>query len=275
MIERQTENYTLHREGERQFLTLRALENYDCLRHLFTTRWGGVSEGCCANWNFGARELDREDNIRRNYEILAEVMGTEADRIVTTAQTHTTNLRVVTEQDCGKGAVRQRDYTDVDGLLTACPGVLLVTGHADCNAVFFFDPVRKVIGLAHSGWRGTLAGISRIMVETMGSRFGCRPGDLITGLGPALCRDCFEVDEDVAQAFFARDPAFTSFARREGSKYYLDLKRIIRRDLLQAGVLPEHFSDMKLCTRCEKDMFFSHRGHHGKRGIMAAAMMLV
>lgn len=267
--------YTLHNDKGRCYLTFPALERYGSLRHLFTTRRGGVSTGCCDSWNFGAWELDSEENIRRNYEILAEVLGVSAERMVRTAQTHTVNIRIVSEDDMGKGITRKRDYDNVDGLVTNIRRIPIVTGHADCNAVFFFDPKKEVIGLAHSGWRGTLAGISRQMVEVMASEYGCLPADLVTGLGPALCRDCFEVDTDVAQAFFDADREYRQFAYRSGEKYYIDLKKIIRSDLMDCGILPEHFSDMDLCTKCRKDMFFSHRGHMGKRGIMAAAMMLV
>lgn len=274
MIREQGQTYTLHRSGERQFLTFRSLDIYPELSHLFTTRHGGVSGGCCTSWNFGAFSLDSEENIRRNYEILAETLGVSPDRMVRTDQTHTANIRVVTEADGGKGITRQRDYANVDGLLTNRRGLAIITGHADCNAVFFYDPVKKVIGLAHSGWRGTLAGISRIMVETMGQEYGCRPQDIVTGLGPALCQECFEVDEDVAEAFFSANGDYEQFALRKGNKYHLNLKAMIRWDLLNCGILPQHFSDMNLCTKCCRDTFFSHRGHQGKRGIMAAAMML-
>ena len=210
--------YTPHNDKGRCYLTFPALERYGSLRHLFTTRRGGVSTGCCDSWNFGAWDLDSEENIRRNYEILAEVLGVSADRMVRTAQTHTANIRIVSEDDMGKGITRKRDYDNVDGLVTNIRRIPIVTGHADCNAVFFFDPKKEVIGLAHSGWRGTLAGISRQMVEVMQSEYGCLPSDLVTGLGPALCRDCFEVDTDVAQAFFDADRGYRQFAYRSGRK---------------------------------------------------------
>lgn len=274
MIREQTENYTMHRRGACRYLTLRSFEVYKDLAHLFTTRFAGVSSGCCSSWNFGAWDLDSAENIRKNYEILAEILEVSPDRMVRTAQTHTSNIRAVTEDDGGKGITRSRDYDDVDGLVTDIKGIALVTGHADCNAVYFYDPVRRVIGLAHSGWKGTLAGISSAMIDKMEHDYGCRAGDIVTGLGPALCQDCFEIDKDVADCFFEKNEAYRQFAYNKGVKYYLDLKRVIRYDLLQKGVKAEHISDMELCTKCNKDIFFSHRGHHGKRGIMAAAIML-
>ena len=275
MIKEKTENYQLHREGERQYLTFLQLDKYKELNHLFTTRHGGVSEGHCASWNFGERHLDTAENILQNYEILGQALGAGTDQMVTSAQTHTTNIKVVTGADRGKGVIRDRDYTDIDGLVTDERNIAIITGHADCNAIFFFDPVKQVIGLAHSGWRGTLAGIGTAMILKMEQEYGCGPSDIIAGIGPSLCQDCFEVDEDVAQAFLEADEGNRQFCERRGCKTHIDLKGIIRRDLHAAGLKPGNLSDMELCTKCNKEMFFSHRGHQGRRGLMVAAMMLV
>ncbi len=269
------ERYRLHVEGGRQYLTFPRLDEYQELRHLFTTRHGGVSEGCVGTWNFGARELDTPENIRRNYELLAGTLCLPADRLVVSDQSHTVNIREVTEADAGKGVTRPKDYADVDGLVTDQRRLALVTGHADCNAVFFFDPTKHVIGLAHSGWRGTLGGIGRAMVQMMVSRYGCEPEDILAGIGPSLCQDCFEVDADVAQAFFDADPVYRQYSRQRGVKSYIDLKGIIRHDLLACGLWQENLLDMDLCTKCDTENFFSHRGQKGRRGIMAAAMVLM
>ncbi len=268
-------NYILHENGSRRFLTFPMFDKYDGLKHLFTTRHGGVSGGYVSSWNLGAKELDTEENILRNFEILADTLGIRADEMVRTQQTHTTNIRVVTRDDAGKGVTRERGYTDIDGLVTDEKGLAIITTHADCNAVFFYDPVKRVIGLAHSGWRGTLGGISAEMIRIMKERYGSDPGDIVCGIGPALCMDCFEVDPDVAEAFISKDPAYREFMEERPLKFHIDLKRIIRHDLEMSGVSPQNISDMGLCTKCHKDVFYSHRGHHGKRGLMAAAMIMV
>lgn len=269
------ENYHLQRTGDCQFFTFPQLEKYMELKHLFTTRHGGVSEGCCGSWNFGAKSLDSVSNIRRNYEILADVLEIDLQHMVTSAQTHTTNIRVVTAEDGEAGIPPTLGFQDVDGLVTNERGLAILTGHADCNAVYFFDPVKQVIGLAHSGWKGTLGGISEKMVALMGETYGCCPEDILAGIGPALCQDCFEVDQDVADQFFARNDAYRNFAYSRGIKTYIDLKAIIKYDLREAGLRAEKLFDMGLCTKENTDLFFSHRGQQGKRGIMAAVMMLV
>ena len=256
-------------------MTFPQLERYPELKHLFTTRKGGVSEGCVGSWNFGAKSLDRLENIVRNYEILGEVLGIEVERMVTSAQTHTTNLRVVTAEDGGRGIMPNPAFEDVDGLVTNEKRLALITGHADCNPVYFYDPVGQVIGLAHSGWKGTLGGISEKMVSLMCERYGSKPENILAGIGPALCQDCFEVDQDVADLFFQRNGEYQKFAYVRGIKTYIDLKKVIRFDLHTTGLQDEHIFDMELCTKENLDLFFSHRGQQGKRGIMVAVMMLV
>ncbi len=274
-MKQKTENYHLHIDGDRQYLTFPRLDEFRDLRHAFTTRHGGVSSGFVSTWNFGEPDFDSEENILRNFEILAEVMGTTADKMVLTYQTHTVNIMKVTKDDAGRGVTRPWGYTDIDGLVTDEKDLTIVTTHADCNSVFFYDPVKKVIGLAHSGWKGTLGGISREMVDIMTGDYGCDLKDIIAGTGPALCRDCFEVDADVEEAFMAADPEYSQFIETRGVKYHIDLKAIIRHDLVKKGLKEENLMDMELCTKCEKDNFFSHRGHKGKRGLMVAAMRLV
>ena len=162
--------------------------------------------------------------------------------------------------------------------MTDRPGITLITTHGDCNPLYFYDPVRRVIGLAHSGWRGTLGKIAGEMIDKMRTHYGCVPSDILAGIGPGLCQDCFEVDEDVAEMFFQKHGVWRQFGRMEQHgglrKYYLDLKAVIRWTLMVAGVSADHIVDMQLCTRCHPEWFFSYRGQHGQNGNMVAAMML-
>mgnify|MGYP001417894528 CR=1 FL=1 len=275
MIENETAAYKLHKKGEAQYLTFKAFDRYPELTHLFTTRHGGVSTGCCESWNLGFVEhRDTMENRIRNCGILADVLGITTDDMVWSQQTHTTNIRVVTEEDRGKGITRERDYKDVDGLITDRRGIAIVTLHSDCNALYFYDPVKHVIGLAHSGWRGTLGRIGSVMVSGMSSEFGCDPADILAGIGPSLCQDCFEVDKDVADAFFRENAEWREYSYQRGTKYYLDLWAINRDIFTDSGIKEQNISCMELCTRCNTDVFFSHRGQHGQRGTMAAVMMM-
>ena len=102
--------------------------------------------------------------------------------MVLSQQTHTTNIRIVTDEDRGKGITRERDYTDIDGLITNVPGICLVTTYADCVPLYFLDPVKKVIALSHSGWRGPIGKIGKKTVELMHDNFGSDPADILAAV---------------------------------------------------------------------------------------------
>ena len=197
--------------------------------------------------------------------------------MVLSRQTHTTNVRVMTEQDRGKGMTRERDYTDVDGMITNVPGLCLVTSYADCVPLYFVDPVRKAIGLSHSGWRGTVNRMGRVTIEKMQSVYGTDPGDVVAAIGPSICQDCYEVSEDVIESFrksFREDQWDQLFYRKENGKYQLNLWKANEIIFREAGVKPEHIAVTNVCTHCNPDILFSHRTTGEKRGNLSALLAL-
>ena len=145
---------------------------------------------------------DEEEAVFENYRRIAEAMGFLPEDIVCSDQTNTTNVRRVGREDRGKGIVKARDYTDVDGLITNAPGIVLATFYADCVPLFFVDPKNRAIGLSHSGWRGTVGKIGKVTVEAMKREFGSNPEEIYTAVGPSICQDCYEISLDVAIRFY-------------------------------------------------------------------------
>ena len=244
---------------------------------LFTTRIGGVSPDYYGSLNLGLSTGDSAEHVRANFERLAEAIGISADQMVTAAQTHTKNIRIITAEDAGKGVTRPKDYANIDGLITNVPGICLTTSHADCNPVLLYDPVAGAIGAVHSGWMGTLQNITAEAVHAMEKAYGTSPCNLRAAIGPALCRDCFEVDLDVADRFLAAYPYLaedTGLLVYRGQKAYIDLKGIIKRELVSLGLPEEGIEVSGLCTKEEPELFFSHRRSGTKRGLMAAAILL-
>ena len=148
-------------DGEVPYLRYPLLSDTGIVKHGFSTRLGGVSEGCYASMNLSFTRGDREEDVRENFRRIADAIGVRCADMVFSQQTHTSNVRVVTEADRGMGITRPLAWQDVDGLVTDVPGICLVTFYADCVPLFFVDPVKKVIGLSHSGWRGTVAKIGK------------------------------------------------------------------------------------------------------------------
>ena len=264
-----------------EYLVFPALEETGMVRHMFGTRVGGVSEGKYATVNFSYTLGDRRECVDENYRRAARILTRDGDigRFVVGRQTHTTNVRVVTEEDRGKGVTREQDYQDVDALITNVPGLVLTTFHADCPPVYIVDPVHRAIGLAHSGWKGTIGEISRCTLERMAEVYGTRAEDCICAIGPSICQDCYEVSSDVADRFREqyrdriRDFDILQPGQKPG-KYQLGLWKAIRMVLLDCGVLPEHISVTDICTRCNCGYLYSHRITGFERGNMAAFLSI-
>ena len=254
------------------------LEAIAGVKHMIATRDGGVSEGSFRSMNLSFSRGDREEAVLENFRRISEVMGIPEDRFAFAQQTHTLNVRRVTEADAGKGFVRLRDYyTDTDGLVTDVPGLALGVFFADCVPLLFADPVRRAIGVSHSGWRGTAGRMGEVTVRRMTSEFGCRPQDIICAIGPSICESCYEIGEDVAEQFRRAFAGDVNGILREtgGGKYHLDLWEANRRILLSAGILPEHLTVTGICTCCHPERLFSHRASHGNRGNLGAFLALV
>ena len=259
------------------YLEYPLLKDTGIVRHGFSTRLGGVSEGYYASMNLSFDRGDRKEAVAENFRRIGEALGVRCEDMVLSRQTHTTNVRIVTDADRGKGITRERDYTDVDGLVTNVPGICLVTSYADCVPLFFVDPVKKVIGLSHSGWRGTVGKIGRKTVELMHERFGSDPADILAAVGPSVCMDCYEVSSDVIEKFkeaFPENCWEQLFYEKPDGKYQLDLWKANELIFLESGILPEHIAVTNVCTHCNSDILYSHRAAGDKRGNLCAFLAL-
>lgn len=265
------------RVGEVLYLTYPLLENTGIVKHGFSTRVGGVSEGVCSTMNLSFSRGDDENAVRENFRRMANALDVEEDSFVFSQQTHTTNVRKVTLEDKGKGLTRQLDYQDVDGLITNVSGLCLSTFYADCVPLYFVDPVQKAIGLSHSGWRGTVGKIGCVTVQKMQEEYGSNPEDIIAAIGPSICQGCYEVSEDVIVEFqnhFDKKYWEELYYKKENGKYQLNLWKANEIVLAEAGILKEHIAVTNLCTCCNHEMLFSHRATQGKRGNLAAFLAL-
>lgn len=252
------------------------LEENGIVEHCFTTRHGGVSEGIFSSLNLSFTRGDEPEAVLENYDRVAQFFGKSADDFVCSDQTHTTNVKRVGKAEAGFGVTRAKEYTDVDGLITNEPGVILSTFYADCVPLYFVDPVQKAIALSHSGWRGTAGRMGQKTLEAMTEAFGTNPADVIAAVGPSICQECYEISEDVAEHFYEEFAGHEDeiLINKGNGKYQLDLWKANEIVLLEAGILPEHLSVTDVCTCCNPQVLFSHRASQGKRGNLAAFLML-
>lgn len=266
--------YNINEKQEFKYITFPTFEKHDNnLLHCFTTRKGGVSQGSFESMNIGFSTGDSDENVKRNIEIMAEKLNINVDDIVETNQTHTNTIKYVTEEHKGR-VFTDSAFKDVDGIYTDKRNLVLMSFHADCTSVFFYDPVKNVIGLAHAGWRGTLLNIARKMVKAFVNDFNSNPSDIIIAIGPSLCSNCFEVDKDVADLFLAENKDFNNHMEIKGAKYHFNLWEINKYWLMKEGIKEENIEISGACTKCDNDLFFSHRGQGGKRGLLAGILMM-
>lgn len=259
------------------YISYRILDDIPWLKNAVSTRLGGVSKDYLASMNLGFNRGDLDENVIRNHEIFVNVIGVNPKNIVTGNQTHTTNVKVVTKDDCGKGIYRDRNYTDIDGLITNEKGIVLATYYADCVPLLIVDTKNKAIGLSHSGWRGTVGKIGKVTIEKMGELYGTKPEDIVACIGPSICQKCYEISEEVAVQFKEAFPDNIKeiLIDKGNGKYQLDLWECNRINFKEAGVLPENIKVTDICTCHNTDVLFSHRGHNGKRGNLGAFLSIV
>lgn len=272
----ESKTMTLNEKSGVKYLTYNSLSAIPFINHAFSTRIGGVSEKEFASMNLSFGRGDSDENVTENYKIFCNAAGFEYKTLTASAQDHHTFVRKVTVKDCGVGIYKPRDMQSVDALMTNEPNVTLVTYYADCTPLFFVDKSKKVIALAHAGWRGTAGEIGKKTVEAMISAYGCQAKDIIAAIGPTISKCCYEVDESCADEFKKLDYLDKNkilFKKSDG-KYMLDLIETNKEILINCGINEENIFLSDICTHCNSDLLWSHRATGGKRGGMCAFMCI-
>lgn len=267
--------HTVLNAGAVPYLTFPCLSKLPYIRHGFSTKLGGVSKGIYESMNLSYSSGDTPADVDENYRRICAGIGFKLEDVVATHQVHKTVVKVIKAEDKGKGLTRPRDYEGVDGFITNEPGIPLATFYADCVPLFLVDTKGQGIGLSHSGWRGTVNRMGKVTLQAMTEHFGTKPEDVTVLIGPSICGDCYEVSEDVAEAFYSEFKTGVAdiLRKKENRKYQLNLWEANRRIFLEAGVKEENIHISKVCTCCNSDWLFSHRATMGKRGTMAAFLM--
>ncbi len=269
-------NHKIDNESLVPLLHFDRLEATGIVKHCFTTRAGGVSEDIFSTMNLSFTRGDDKEKVMENYRRIASALGEKPETFVCSDQTHTTNVIRVGQKDCGIGVTREKPYTDVDGLITNEPGVVLSTFYADCVPLYFVDTKNKAIGLSHSGWKGTVGRMGQATLRLMEQEFGTNPADVVAAIGPSICQDCYEVSGDVAEQFadeFKKHQDEILIDKGNG-KYQLNLWKANEIVLTEAGVKKDNIAVTNICTCCNPALLFSHRASQGQRGNLGAFMCL-
>jgi len=259
------------------FLEFSLFKDINWIKHCFSTRIGGVSEGVYESLNFVFRPGE-ENNVPENYRRLCKSVGLTYTALTFSDQKHGNNIRRITRLDKGKGFYLDKDYSNIDGIITNEARIAMTTFHADCTPIYLVDTVNKAIGLVHSGWRGTADRIVENAVNEMIEEFGTKPADILAGIGPCVSYECFQVDYPVYEEFMEKFDFAIKYSMAEPGvrdKYLIDLKGINKQMLMNMGVLERNIEVANECTKCDSHRFFSHRRSGFERGSMVAMMEII
>ena len=265
----------LNEKGSLKFYTFEKFEKTGLVNHCFSTKFGGVSKGFYESMNLAFRD-DLKENVIENYKIICNAINCDYKNVVFSSQTHEDKIYKVTKEDKGKGLLKDSNIKGFDALITNEPEIVLTTFYADCVPIFILDPIKKAIGLAHSGWKGTVLEIGKKTILKMEEEYGTNPKDLLIGIAPSISLCCFQVDMPVVEKFKESIPFSEKyiFDDTEDGKFKIDLQNIIKESIISTGVLKDNIEISGICTMCNSHMFFSHRVMGDKRGSLAGIMSL-
>lgn len=267
------DNYTntviYHEKNGVGLLLFRPFMGMNYITHGFSTRIGGVSRNEFATMNLSFSRGDDKEAVSTNFKLMADALDTTCDNMVMTHQTHTANVLEATPDMGGMGITRPLGYSDIDGLITHHTDICLVTSYADCVPLYFVDTRNRVIGLSHSGWRGTAANICRNTVNKMEQLYNSQPEDIVTFIGPSICNECYEVSSDLLEPFgrnYSAEEMKKIFQPKDNGKFQLNLHYANFLNMKKAGIPTANIYVTDVCTCCNSDVLFSHRQSNGKRG---------
>ena len=298
------ENLVYQEKNGIEYIQFKKLLQYPEITHCYTLRSNN-------KLNFPPVYKD-EKTLKQSYEKIASCLGIDSSTIIKPHQTHTDRVEIVhnniklSEADSNKLNMQSEneklkmsksafelEFDNVDGLLTNQKGITLCTTSADCISLLFYNPVKKVIGSVHSGWKGTLQGISKKAVEKMLQEYQSNPKDIICCICPSIRKCCFEVDEDVKELFWEKYknlPHIEEIIQKgkvveetiqkekiieKKQKYHIDTVKINQELLKQIGLKQENIIDSNICTMCHPEYFHSYRADKENSGRNAAMISLI
>lgn len=207
--------------------------------------------------SFGTMKmLTTDPKVIKNRENFTKTLGIDLNSIVVTENIHSNKVAVVGKSDCGRGVYNNLESVKgIDALITRDVGVNLMITVADCLPLVAYDPILKIVGIAHAGWRGVIAGVGSAFINEF-KVLGSNPENLIIGIGPGICQKHFVVKNDTLQKFKDTYPKATFIRNHDG---YVDLKNALTEQIVKAGIAKYNLEVANECTVCNNYYFGSFR----------------
>lgn len=237
----------------------------------FTTKSGGFSQEPFSTFNLGLHVHDVNEHVHLNRRRLSELLSFPLNQWICSEQVHDHHIKKVTGSDCGRGVeVYEEGIPSTDGIYTSEPNILLTSVYADCVPLYFIEPTKGLVGLAHAGWKGTVKEIASRMIKTWVDEEGVISNNIHVAIGPSIQDCCYIVDDHVINQVKKLLNHNDDLPYKEVSpgQYSLHLANLNKLLIMKAGVPEKNISMSFRCTSCEDKLFFSHRRDQGKTGRM-------
>jgi len=242
-----------------------------------TTRQDGYGVGNYSSFNCSPFCGDNEEYVRQNQGLLCTAFPQAPKQLIIPQQVHDTKVVLIDKDFISLSQNQQQESLNgVDALITAEPGYCVCVSTADCVPILIYDHKNQVVAAVHSGWRGTVDGITTKTLEMMKEQFGTSGADVSAVIGPSISLESFEVGEEVHLAFKEKgfDMARISLWKKETQKYHIDLWEAVREQLHAFGVLEENIECAGICTFIRHEEFFSARRLGIKSGRMLSGIII-
>jgi YfiH family protein len=246
-----------------------SFSSYIAIRHFVSTRIGGVSSSPYNTLNLGLHTGDNTRNVIINRRRIADVVGFSVESLTVAKQIHSGNVTIVSKDMKGRGNLTYWSGIEAtDAMVTNVPNICLTVLVADCVPMVFYDPLKKVIGVAHVGRKGTVQLIARNTVNALQQEFDCFPKNIIVGIGPSIGPCCYKVRHEIVievERKFDSNSGYITRKSEDGSGYF-DLWTANVQQLLETGIREENIEVAKVCTYDYVELFFSERYQCGPTG---------
>ncbi|MDM8529046.1 peptidoglycan editing factor PgeF [Anaerolineales bacterium HSG24] len=239
---------------------IKTFDIYPTLTHAIFTRLGGFSKPPFRSLNMSYAVGDADIAVEQNFELACQAVQITTSQTVSCHLVHRPDVLTIDYTN------RQRMMGYADGLVTNKPNVYLAMRFADCTPLIFFDPIQKIIGLSHAGWRGTMQNIAGETVQAM-RQLGAVSENIIVVIGPSIGPCCYEVGAEVldaARQTFRKHDRLFDYCHGKNQRPYFDMWQANQQLLSEVGVRKIIYTNQ--CTACNTDMFFSHRAENGRTG---------
>lgn len=258
------------------YLTMPNIQGIKGLKHAFTTRIGGVSKPPYDTLNMGARDLEERSVRIKNIELVSEAVGFNAKNLIAINHDHSIDVQKVDKENAGEGVYKLygKDERPIsDSLITNDFDVPIMTLHADCIPIFFYDKQLRVASVCHAGWKGVYGNIVSNVIDKMQQEYGSKTSDILVAIGPCISVECFEVSDDLAEQFENAYKQFDIITPRIKEKHHVDIQKCCCLEIIQKDIPKQNIHVANMCTYRNSKLFYSYR-RDKKCGSMGAIMQL-